>query len=450
MTAGPSTSRVRIPRAVLVLALSACATGTTTVGLTAREEATVLLQRGDGAAATPILERLYREAPGDLALARGLAEAHVKGGTGEAFLSRLLPDDSAVSHYQQGLVLFSRSADATGPAVVQFRRAAELSPKEPEFHYRLGVALLESEHYEDSLPELKLAVSLKPDLAGWHLPLAKALHHTGDDKLATEAVRTAIAGSPTAGEVKTARALMGQINDPLARFPKQAQAQLDKGIAWLEQSDVPQQAIISFEEILRDFPDLSVVHSLLGVAYQRLDDAGRAVDEFKRALELNPEDGRTHYLLGELYFARQRPQAAKEHFEQALQKNPTLDEAWMRLGDLAVDRQDMATAKTCYRTLTFLTPDAAPARGKLAMVYQLAGDWPAADQQLRVIVDKDAENLDFVLRLGMLHTEWSLKAKQASERKTAAAEARKWLAKVLDAQPDNALASRALESIQDR
>ena len=66
------------------------------------------------------------------------------------------------------------------------------------------------------------------------------------------------------------------------------------------------------------------------------------------------------------------------------------------------------------------------------------------------VVDKDAQNVEFMLRLGVLNTEWCLKAKEASERKTAGAEARKWLAKVLEAQPDNALASRALESIQDR
>jgi tetratricopeptide (TPR) repeat protein len=434
---------------LLLLVATGCAT-TTTQGLTEREKATVLLQRGDGKSATPILEQLYAAAPGDLSLARQLAEAHVKGGTGETFLARLRQDDSPVSHYQQGLVLFAKAADATGPAVEQFRRASELQPKEPEFHYRLGVALLESEHFEDALPELRLAVAAAPGNTAWELPLAKALHHTGEDKQAVEAVRLTIAGAPSANEVKTARALMGQINDPMARFPKQAQAKFDKGIAWLDQDDVPQQAIISFEEILRDFPDLGVVHALLGVAYQRLDDAGRAVDEFKRALELNPEDGRTHYLLGELYFARQRPQQAKEHFELALQKNPTLDEAWMRLGDLASERQDLTTAKTCYRTLTYLTPDAPAPRGKLAMIYQQAGDWPAADQQLRRVVDKEAENLEFVLRLGLLHAEWSMKAKQAAERKTAAAEARKWLGKVLEAQPDNALASRALESIQDR
>ena len=437
-------------RALLMLTLAGCSTPQAGTALTPRDQATVFLQRGDGKAATPLLEDLARDNPADLSLARALAEAHVKGGTAAVFLKRLQADDSAVSHYQQGLVLFSRSADATGPAVEQFRLASQKLPQEAEFHYRLGVALLESERYEESLPELKAAIGLNPAVPGWHLPLAKALHHTGDEKKAVEAVRTTVTGSPTPNEVKTARALMSQINDPLSRFPKQAQVRLEKGIAWLQQSDVPQQAIISFEEILRDFPDLGVVHSLLGMAYQRLDDAGRAVDEFKRALELNPEDARSHYLLGELYFARQRQAQAKEHFEKALEKNPTLDEAWLRLGDLALDRQDLPTARTSFRTLTFLDPEASAPRGKLALVYQLEGDWPGADRELRRVVDKEPENLEFLLRLGTLHADRNQKSKQPAEKKAAAEEARKWLTKVLDAQPENALASRALESLKER
>lgn len=436
--------------AACLLLAAACATGPDVRALSQRDQATVLLQRGDGKAAVPLLEELFAQSPKDLGLARALAEAHVKAGTADQLLQRLQNDPTAVSHYQQGLVLFARAADATGPAVEHFRQACALSPSEPEFHYRLGVALLESEKYEESLPELKQAIGLSAGTPAWQLPLAKALHHVGDDKAAVEAVRTAISGSPTPNEVKTARALMAQIADPLARFPKQAQAKLEKGIAWLEQGDVPQQAIISFEEILRDFPDLGVVHSLLGMAYQRLDDAGRAVDEFKRALELNPDDARSHYLLGELYFARQRQQQAKEHFERALERNPTLDEAWLRLGDLALDRKDLVSARGYFRTLTFLSPDAAPPRGKLALVYQLEGDWPGADRELRRVVDKEPENLEFVLRLGTLHAERALKAKAPAEKKEASEEARKWLTKVLDAQPENALASRALESLPTR
>ncbi|MFY0576011.1 hypothetical protein ACN28S_18090 [Cystobacter fuscus] len=44
-----------------------------------------------------------------------------------------------------------------------------------------------------------------------------------------------------------------------------------------------------------------MVHALMGLAWQRLDDAGRAVEEFKRAIELAPADGKNHFYLGELY-----------------------------------------------------------------------------------------------------------------------------------------------------
>ena len=47
----------------------------------------------------------------------------------------------------------------------------------------------------------------------------------------------------------------------------------------------------------------------------------------------------------------------------------------------------------------------------------------------------------------MLHLDHFLKAKGPDERDAAATQARKYLSKVLEAQPDNALASRALERL---
>jgi tRNA(Ile)-lysidine synthase TilS/MesJ len=41
-----------------------------------------------------------------------IAEAHVKAGSADTFLASLAPVDTALSHYQQGLVRFARAADA--------------------------------------------------------------------------------------------------------------------------------------------------------------------------------------------------------------------------------------------------------------------------------------------------------------------------------------------------
>jgi tetratricopeptide (TPR) repeat protein len=345
-------------------------------------------------------------------------------------------------------VRFADAAQASGPAIDEFRRAVALAPDEPEFHYRLGVALLESEQYDDALRSLQKATELAPERTGWALPLAKAKARTGDHAGAVAAIRTVVLGEPSAAEVKTAVALMDQIADPFATFPTAAKPQLEQALQWLQLADVPQQAIVHLEQILRDYPDLAVVHALLGLAYGRIDDAGRAVDEFKRAIELAPEDGKNHFYLAELYLARQRPKNAEEHYLKAVEKNPVLADAWVRLGDLALERNDLAGARKDFQVVVRLRPEDPAARGKLALVYQLEGDWPAADRELKAVLAREPDNLEFTLRLGVLHTERFTRAKTSAEREEAAKEAARWLEKVLEAQPENAIASRALERVK--
>lgn len=437
-----------VNRALLAaLAFTGCVT-TSAAKLSPREQALVDLQKGDGKAALPVLTQLARQSPRDLELARLVAEAHVKAGDTQDFLQALEQQDTAVSHYQQGLVRFSRTAEASSTALAHFRRAMELDPSQPEYQYRLGLGLLESEQFADARRELEAAVAAAPDRSSWYLPLAKARFRTGDTRGAIDGVRTAITGNPTPNEVKLARALMEQIADPFSHFPRAARPRLEQAIQWLDVADVPQQAIIELEELLHDFPDEAIVHALLGLAYGRIDDTGRAIDELKRAVELAPDDGKNHLYLAQLYEGHQRNQTAEEHYLRALEKNPVLVEAWLKLGDLAFERQDYVAARKDYAVAAHLTPDSEAARGKLALVYQLDGNWPAAARELQAVLERDPENLEFTLRLGVLHMEHFLKARTSDERDTAATQARKYLSKVLDAQPENALASRALERLK--
>jgi tetratricopeptide (TPR) repeat protein len=417
--------------------------------LSERDEVQVALQQGNGKSVVTRIEKLYAAQPTDLQLARMLAEAHVQAGTGEALLARLTADD-AITHYLKGLVRFARASEASGLAITEFQRAIALQPKEPEFQYRLGVALVESEQYEAALASLKAATAMAPEHAGWFLPLAKALARTGDAKGAVAAIRTVVTGNASLAEVKTARALMEQISDPFATLPQAAKARLEQALQWLEVADVPQQAIVLLEELLQEFPDQAGLHSLLGLSFARLDDAGRAVDEFQRAIELAPDDGKNHLYLAELYLSRQRTKSAEEHLHQAVDRNPVLDEAWFKLGDLSLDRQDYVSAREEFLVASRLNAESIPAHGKLALVHQLEKNWPAAARELQLVLDKEPENVEFMLRLGVLHTEHFTVAKSGAEREAAAKDATVWLQKVLEAQPENALASRALERLKQR
>lgn len=433
------------------VAAAGCAHAPEGASLTPREQAQVYLQKNQAERAWPLLEAQHAAHPDDLDLARMLCDAAVRTGHADELLARLGSErgtPEAVRHYMRGLLYFARSAEAGGPAIHEFEQAIALAPNTAEYHYRLGLALLESEKYAEALPALRRASQLAPDRPGLYLPLAKALARTGDPKGAVAALAKMLAGDPTPAEVTTGRALMDQIADPFAEVPKAAGAKLEQGMAWLRDADVPQQAIVTFEEILREYPDLSVVHALLGLAYQRLDDAGRAVEELRRAIELAPDIGRNHLYLAELYLARQRPDQAKEELERAIALNPFLDDAYFRLGDVEIERRELTAAREHFRILTKLQPDAAPPRGKLALVLEMMGDYAAADRELRTVVEKDPENVEFMLRLGMLHVDRRNHLTQPAERQKAAEEASRWLRKVLEAQPENALASRALESLK--
>lgn len=416
-----------------------------------REQAVARIDRGEPASALPLLAELRAAAPADLELARLEAEAYVKASRGEALLQRLgSAEGSATALYQRGLALFALAADATPEAVGAMEKAIALAPGEAELHYRLGLMQLEAERFPAALPALERAAQLEPTRPAFLLPLAKARARTGKPKDAVDALRTLITLEPTPAQVATARALMAEISDPAASVPKAAQGRIDQAIHWLNTYDVPHQAIIELESALREFPDLALAHALLGLAYQRLDDAGRAVDEFRQAIAQAPDHGRFRLMLGNLYLARQRPDQARLEFEQAVALDPLLSDAHARLGDLALERRDLSVARRHFEALTTLEPQSPAARVKLAATLQLQGDWTGADRQLRAALEQEPANVELQLRLGLLNFERSRVAKDRAEKERALAEAETWLRKVLETQPDNALASRALESLRRR
>ncbi len=445
-------ARLNVATLAGVLLVLACAGPRAATTAAPRERARTLLAQGKASEAIALLESLYAASPDDLEVARALTEAQVKAGRTDVWIAELerrnAARERASQHYMLGLAHYSRAAGAGAPARAAFERAIALAPEQAELHHRLGVALVESELYAQALVPLRRAVQLAPQRPGLQLPLAKALHRTGDPAGAVAALSALVEASPTPAEVATARALMEQISDPFARLPKAASAGLEEGLRALHELDVPQQAILSFEEILQDFPDLAVVHALLGLAYQRLDDAGRAVEEYRRALELAPTDGKTHQYLAELYLARQRPEAARVELERAVALHPLLDGAWFQLGDLQLQRRDLPAARRAFQVLRHLQPEAPAARGKLALVLQLEGDWAGAERELRAVMERDPENVEFALRLGLLHTERAGKAPSEPARRSAREEAERWLRQVLEAQPENAVASRALASLR--
>ncbi|HLT31844.1 MAG TPA: tetratricopeptide repeat protein [Myxococcaceae bacterium] len=413
------------------------------------ERARNMMDTGRMEEAVSLLSRAHRDAPDDLDIARAFTEAQVRSGATEAFLQSLASrPPSPVVHYMRGLALFTRPADASGPAIDAFRTATEGAPERAELHYRLGVALLETEQVEEALPPLQRALELEPTNARFRLPLAKALALTGDREGAVAQLALLVRSepAPTTADIQVGRQLMLIVADPYSGIPASVRPRIDQGLAALHERDQPQPAIVAFEEILRDFPDLAVVHSLVGLAWLRLDDAGRALDRFRKATELAPWDGHNHLYLGNLYASRQRPDQALEAWRRAVELHPLLGDAWSQIGATLFEQGDLDGAAEALRITTVLEPGDPVAFGRLAMAHQLAGRLGPAEDALARAIRLAPSDAGLHLSMGALLAERA-QASTGATRSSFRTRAREAYQKVLELQPDNLVAAGALERL---
>jgi len=423
----------------LICALLACRTASKNPPQSEFQQAVEALQANKPQEALPILERLYKQDSSQPEVARALAEAHARAGKTQVLLARLHNDQRPVAHYMRGLLLYSQPATAENEALAAFRQAIAAEPKEPEFRYRLGIALLELERYAEALEMLQTALGLAPQKATWQLPLAKTLFMLEKNEEAIAALRKSLGGMLSPAELQTAKSLMNALVDE--HLPASAQAVLDEAVQWLNVADVPQQAVALLEGLLMDFPDLGLAHALLGLAYQKLDDAGRAIEEFKKAISLAPNNGMHHYYLAQVYASKRRPQEAKREYASAIQKNPFLDDVHVKLGDMALQESNWPLARQHFQTAVYLGN--APARLKLALTHQEEKNWAAAEAEFLTLLKHMPDNLELKLRAGVFYTEYFLASSSSQEKTQLRNKALAQLDAVLEKQPENALASRA-------
>jgi tetratricopeptide (TPR) repeat protein len=307
---------------------------------------------------------------------------------------------------------------------------------------------LEAERFPEAVVSLKKARDLEPALARHHVPLALGLSRTGDRKGAVETIRAILALNPERRDLDVARKVMARITDPFREFPKAIEGEFQRGLDLLEKMDSPQQAIVAFEEILERFPDLAVVHSALGLAFQRLDDTARALDEYRLALERAPDDPRNHLYVADLYFSKERLDRAHEGYLAVLDRDPLSDRAYERLGAIASQRGNPEEAAKWLRFVTVLRPDDLPAKQAYAVALFQAGSYDASSREFEAILKAEPKHVEAMLRLALVDVERSRQERDPAAASAARARAVKRLEEVLDLQPQNVFAAKTLQDLK--
>ena len=221
---------------------------------------------------------------------------------------------NSARHVRRGMQ-FATQGDY-GRALLEFRTASELTPKDPEIYYQVGLVQLKNGNPVPAVEAFRKTLALNPKHAGAQVQLAQLMVATNEKALWTEAEKkaeSAIAESPAA-EAFNVLALselrLGRVAD----------------------------AVGHLQEAIRRFPDnLKVVANLAEIKLAQRDTSG-AEEALKNAVTQMPKSPKPLVALGRFYLITRNPGEAEKQFQRAIQIDPKYAPAVLDLAQL----QDLA------------------------------------------------------------------------------------------------------------
>jgi putative PEP-CTERM system TPR-repeat lipoprotein len=182
-------------------------------------------------------------------------------------------------------------------AIVEFRNAAQATPKDPEPYYQLGLGFLAMQDYRTALISFRKALELNPNHVGAQLKIAQMKVNSGD-----------------AGLMKEAEAQLGTLLDGA---PSNTDALDALALAQLKLAD-SETAAQTLDRALTQSPGDLTASVLLARTKLIQNDAAGAENVLKAACRNAPKSAAPARLLGEFYIAQRRLPDAETQLRQAV------------------------------------------------------------------------------------------------------------------------------------
>ena len=244
-------------------------------------------------------------------------------------------------NYHFGLAI-TLSTQAHWPeAIAAYREALRLRPQWPEAWMNLGSALKAHGAMDEAQSAFRQAVVLKPDLAdAWHR-LAVSQESVGRYEAALESHQRALALQPARADFhvalgNTCRAMRrydaanAAYGEALRVDPDNAVAYHARGRMEYERGDLDA-ARTAFMHAARLRPGDAAIHLDLGVVARELGEHKSALAHYNRALQINPDDARAHYYRGVALQELGQLTEARAAYRAALELKPDYTEVFRAL-----------------------------------------------------------------------------------------------------------------------
>ena len=333
-------------------------------------------------------------------------------------------------------------------AVLQFRNAVKIAPRDTEPRYQLALAYLETNNFSGAVGELKKITELDPKHIGAQLKLAELMSAASDRGVLEQSqrlVHSVLATSPDNADALNTLAVteqrLGKTEDAihhleqvLGHSPANLRAALTLSVILLKKGDMP-----GAEKILKtaaaQTPPSADAFVALGEFYQLSKNPREAAKNFSRAIELNPKNGvamvdmaRAQYEVGD-----------KTQAGETLKKLSALpDPQFKTMHALFLFETGNATEGLAeLKKLSETNPGDRTIRSRLVAAYAEMNKLPDAQLLLAAALKRNPKDTDALLQRGEIY--WK------SGKFT---DAEKDLLDVLRYQPDLAAAHYLLAKIQ--
>jgi tetratricopeptide (TPR) repeat protein len=310
-------------------------------------------------------------------------------------------------------------------AVPEYKKAKELEPNNPEYHYLYGRASVGMNEFNEGLRAFVEATNVDSTFAPAYLESGRLFYRA---KRYPEAVErftryTQLNPDDPQGAMELGRALSFSRNPAdrsaaigsleLAREKSPRDPELLKTLCRLygEQGDEGRDsaavACRTYEEVAGDA--LTAEERLrIGTIYVALGDTAKAVALLTKAVQDDSTLARdANFQLGTLYFKSQNYSAAVPYFEQAVAADPTFVPAFLNLGLAKMQLQEKSQAVEYLRRAVSLRPSdkATAARANVwigQILMQMPADsLPVALQSFQAAAAIDSANGDAIRGAGL-------------------------------------------------
>jgi tetratricopeptide (TPR) repeat protein len=294
-------------------------------------------------------------------------------------------------------------------ALLEFRNAANVMPKDAEPHYQTGLVYLETGDLASAVGAFQKATTLNPKHAGAQLRLAdlmttsqtKSVLEDAEKRLqgllaatpdSLDALDTLAVAESKLGKLEDAAQLLDQA---LKRFPADL-----RSAVMLARLKVSQNDSMGAEEVLRkavaSAPRSSDAALMLGRLYIQHHKDSQAEAEIRRALELDAKNAPALLSLALIQMNTNRPGDAEQTYKQ-LAALPTKDyKPIYGLFLFQQGRQDAALLE--FLRLANADPDDREARTRLVAAYVITNRIPQAEGVLADALKRNRKDTDALLQ----------------------------------------------------